>query len=84
MYPFSVETYEGTFRSINLLDYDYWRLDTASLQADWYIDPNMKDGPIRYMRDKKYFVLCFIPKIIFFIQINLLYLIIQKIKLHSF
>lgn len=61
MYPFSVETYEGTFKSSNLLDYDYWRIDTASLQADWYIDSNMKNGPIRYMGDKKYFVVTEAP-----------------------
>jgi hypothetical protein len=55
-YPFCLEEYEGTLRDEHFLLYDYWRIDTHSFQADWYIDPNMKNGPIEYMGDKKYFV----------------------------
>jgi hypothetical protein len=38
------------------MKYDFWRIDTARFKADWYIDPNMKHGPIEYMGDEKYFV----------------------------
>ena len=56
MYPFCLETFDGRYNSDNLLKYDYWRIDTESFNADWYIDPNMKDGPKEYMGDDKYFV----------------------------
>jgi hypothetical protein len=56
MYPFCLEEENGRYRPDNLLKYDFWRIDTARFKADWYIDPNMKDGPIEYMGDEKYFV----------------------------
>jgi hypothetical protein len=61
MYPFCLEAENGRYRPNNLLKYDYWRIDTHSFQADWYIDPNMKDGPIEYMGDEKYFVVTETP-----------------------
>ena len=56
MYPFCLETFDGLYNSDNLLKYDFWRIDTHCFEADWYIDPNMKDGPKEYMGDDKYFV----------------------------
>jgi len=56
MYPFCLEAENGRYRPNNLLKYDYWCIDTHSFEGDWYIDPNMKDGPIEYMGDEKYFV----------------------------
>jgi len=56
MYPFCLEAENGRYRPNNLLKYDFWRIDTHIFEADWYIDPNMKDGPIECMGDEKYFV----------------------------
>jgi hypothetical protein len=56
MYPFCLEAKNGRYRPNNLLKYDFWRIDTQIFEANWYIDPNMKDGPIEYMGDEKYFV----------------------------
>jgi hypothetical protein len=61
MYPFCLEAENGRYRPNNLLKYDYWRIDTHSFEADWYIDPNMQDGPIEYMGNEKYFVVTGTP-----------------------
>jgi len=56
MYPFCLELHEGRYTPTNLLKYDFWRIDTLRFEAEWYIDPNMKDGPKEHMGDEKYFV----------------------------
>ena len=55
-YPFCLEIYNDTFRNENLIKYDYWRIDTTLFDADWYIDPNMKNGPKEYMEDNQDYI----------------------------
>jgi hypothetical protein len=55
-YPFCLDVFDGTFRDNHLLQYDYWRIDTKDVEANWYIDPNMKNGPQEYMGDEKNFI----------------------------
>ena len=56
MYPFCLEAEKGRYRPNNLLKYDFWRIDTHSFQADWYIDSNMKNSPKKYECNEKDFV----------------------------
>jgi hypothetical protein len=56
MYPFCLEAEKGRYRPNNLLKYDFWRIDTHSFQADWYIDSNMKNSPKKYEGNEKDFV----------------------------
>jgi hypothetical protein len=56
MYPFCLELHKGSYTPTNLLKYDFWRINTLGFEAEWYIDPNMTDGPKEFMGDEKYFV----------------------------
>ena len=61
MYPFCLEVENGRYRPNNLLKYDFWRIDTHSFQADWYIDSNMKNSPKKYEGNEKDFVVTETP-----------------------
>jgi hypothetical protein len=56
MYPFCLHVYKRRYNTKRLLKYDYWRIDTSMLKADWYIDPNMKGSPREAMVADEYFV----------------------------
>ena len=55
-FPFCVETYFKNYYSSDLLEFDFWRIDTTKFNADFYIDPNMMKGPKEFMGDEKYFI----------------------------
>jgi hypothetical protein len=55
-YPFCINEYNGEFTPLMLTQYDYWRIDTTKVSADWYIDPNMKGGPSEFMGSDRNFV----------------------------
>ena len=56
-YPYCIEKEFKKFDDAHYLDYDYWRIDTSKVIADWYIDPNMANIPNEYSYLKsKYFI----------------------------
>jgi hypothetical protein len=55
-YPFCIHLFYETFEDEQYLEYDYWRIDTKKVKADWFIDPNMKNGPKEYMGSSKNFL----------------------------
>lgn len=55
-YPFCIDNYHGSLRGNDFLEYDYWRIDTRKVDADWYIDPNMSGGPSEFMGSDRNFV----------------------------
>lgn len=63
-YPFCIERYDGSFREGNLIKYDYWRIDTTLIDVEWYIDPNMRNGPKEFMENEQDYIVtdCRIPK----------------------
>lgn len=55
-YPFCVYLYYGDFTQESYLAYDYWKIDTSMIKADWFIDPNMANGPEEYMGTSRNFI----------------------------
>ncbi len=47
-YPFCLEIYFGAYSNDILHAYDYWRINTARVEGDWYIDPNMSNIPLGF------------------------------------
>lgn len=44
-YPFCIDLYMGEFgKKGHFGDFDYWRIDTRLVVADWYLDINMAAG----------------------------------------
>ena len=37
-FPFCLDS---EFRENDLFDYDFWRIDTSKVKANWFVDPNM-------------------------------------------
>ena len=55
-YPFCVNIYYDRINEEDYLEYDYWRIDTSKIQATWYIDPNLSNGPREYMGKNENFI----------------------------
>lgn len=56
-YPFCVRSYYNSFSGNDVLDYDYWRIDTRKVNCVWFIDPNMENGPSDYMGSSRNFII---------------------------